>query len=195
VSVSDPSQLSTVNSVLVALPEFEASARNAKIDPKQIGELVENTAVRELDLKVVGDDWLGKTLGFTRDSIYGVDGSLSESSRAALRKAGVDGVVRTEILEYVDRIGSAVGGDPASVAFRLSVVRTVDYKTVWQGTYSYRQEALTDNLLKLGQRLGKDGSGTGWTTGMVALERGFDAAFKDFRSRREAQFLSRKGMQ
>jgi hypothetical protein len=186
VTVEDPKALATINSIALFPPVLAITARDVKIDKNRIGELVESVAVQELDLKVLGNQWFSKS-GLQIGSSY--NGVLTENQRRSVAKAGADGVLNTELLEYVDRTGSSVGGDPAAVAFRLSVVDVAEGKVVWQATYSLRQEALTDNLLKIGDRLGKDGTGAGWSTGSAMLQNGLIEALRDFRARREQQFL------
>jgi len=101
-----------------------------------------------------------------------------------------DGILKTEIVQYQDRQGSAIGGEPATVSLRMSVVSSSDSSVVWDTQYFYRQEPLTDNLLKLGDRLGTSGSGAGWISGPGLLRRGFATALEDFNRRREQQFLA-----
>lgn len=103
--------------------------------------------------------------------------------------SNADGVLRTEIVQFQDRQGSAIGGEPATVSFRMSVVSSSRKETVWDAQYYYRQEPLSDNLLKLGDRLGSSGSGAGWVSGHGLLQRGISAAIEDFNRRREQQFL------
>lgn len=190
VIVENPKALSGINSLALFPPVFNHAARDVKIDKNRVAELVESVAVQELDLKVLGKQWFSKS-GLQSDGSLGtsISGVLTDSQRRSLSKAGADGVLYTELLEYVDRVGSSVGGEPAAVAFRLNVVGVTEGKVVWQGTYSLRQEALTDNLLKIGDRLGKDGTGAGWSSGSAMLQNGLIEALRDFRSRREQQFL------
>jgi hypothetical protein len=183
VTVESPAALAGVNALAVLPTVFESRTRSAKIDEVTIAELVESVATQELDLKVYGRQWVSKLTTVA-------PGVLSPKERLAIKKGGADGVLLPELLEYVERNGSSLGGEPAAVAFRLSLFNTTDGKLVWQATYSQKQEALTDNLLKIGDRLGKEGSGAGWNSGSEALKRGLGEAFRDLRSRREQQFLS-----
>jgi hypothetical protein len=191
VTVENPKALGGINSLALFPPALASAARDVKIDKNRVAELVESVAVQELDLKVLGNQWFLKS-GLQTDaslsSAFG--GVLTETQKRSVKKAGADGILYTELLEYVDRVGSSVGGEPAAVAFRLTVVGVTEGKVVWQGTYSLRQEALTDNLLKIGERLGKDGTGAGWSTGSAMLQNGLIEALRDLRGRREQQFLA-----
>ena len=184
VTVENPSSLASVNSLVVLPPTFNSLARSAQIDSERVAELVEVSANEELDLKVYGREWLEKNAPSQKGE------GLTERYRSTLKRLGVQGALITEILEYTERVGSSVGGEPAAVGFRLSIVSVDTGKSVWQGVYSLKQEALTDNLLKIGDRFGKEGSGAGWSTGSVVLQKGLADSFQDFRSRREQQFLS-----
>ena len=190
VTVENPKALAGINSLALFPPVFSTAARDVKIDKNRVAELVENVAIQELDLKVLGNQWFAKS-GLQSEALSNSasSGVLTDLQKRSVVKAGADGVLFTELLEYVDRVGSSVGGEPAAVAFRLSVVHVNEGKVVWQGTYSLRQEALTDNLLKIGDRLGKDGTGAGWSSGNTMLENGLVEALRDFRGRREQQFL------
>jgi hypothetical protein len=112
----------------------------------------------------------------------------SERREQGVPKA--DGILRTEIVQFQDRQGSAIGGEPATVSFRMSVVSAATNAQIWDAQYFYRQEPLSDNLLKLRDRLGTSGSGAGWVSGHGLLQRGFSAAIEDFNRRREQQFLA-----
>jgi len=115
---------------------------------------------------------------------------LDAQSAREISARRADGILKTEIVQYQDRQGSAIGGEPATVSLRMSVVSSSDNFVVWDAQYFYRQEPLTDNLLKLGDRLGTSGSGAGWISGPGLLQRGFTAALEDFNRRREQQFLA-----
>ena len=184
VVVADPAALASVNALLVSAPSVAGEARSAKLDSKSFQDLVEDAANRELDLAVYGSEWL--------DLNHIVDtspGAISAGNRAALQKAGINGVLNTELTHYSDRIGSALGGEPAAVGFRMTITRLTDSKELWQGTYYLRQEALTDNLFKICQKFGSEGTGAGWTSGSELLQRGASMALKDFGQRRFAAFM------
>lgn len=183
VTVEEPAALASINSLLLLPPVFNSSARDAQIDPQRISELVESSASDTLDLKVYGREWMLKTLPTIKTS------ALGEKERSTIKRAGVQGALITEVLEFTERVGSSVAGEPASVGFRLAVVSVDTGRTVWQGVYSLRQEALTDNLLKIGDTFGREGSVAGWSTGTMVLQKGLTDSFRDFRNRREQQFL------
>jgi hypothetical protein len=97
-------------------------------------------------------------------------------------------VLKTEILSLDDLKGSAVGGTPARVAFRMVVYSGKNPKAVWQAHYAYQQESMADNWLKIGDRLGPEGSGAGWITAQEIFRRGVTQSLQDLNSRRDAEF-------
>ncbi len=183
VLVSDPAALASVNALLLSAPSLSTEARSVRLDPEMFQGLIEDAANRELDLRVYGSEWS------QRNQISGtVLTGESPEQRLALQKAGVDAVLKTELTHYSDRVGSALGGEPAAVGFRMTVTRLVDGKELWQGTYYLKQQALSDNFLKIGEKFGNQGTGAGWTSGVELLKRGAALALQDFRLRRLSAF-------
>ncbi len=164
VSVTRPEQLSSINSLAIARPTFARDAVDRTLAEDALQPMLERVADRVLSLKVI-----------------------TAPSVGALR--GADAVLLTELQVYRDRGGSAIGGDPATVAFTMRIQSASTGDDMWKAQYFYQQEALSDNWLKLGERLGAKGTGAGWASGSQVLERGVEAAISDFGARREAQFL------
>lgn len=99
-----------------------------------------------------------------------------------------DGILQTEVIELRELRGSSVGGDPAAVAIRMSVKLAKDKRPVWQASYVNRQEALSDNWLKIGQRIGAGGTGAGFVGAEALFRLGVNDSLQDFNRRRDAQF-------
>lgn len=165
-SVTRGELLKAINSLEIDTPVIP-SISSRTLTHEDVSAMVSRTAHEVLTLKIV-----------------------EAQSQGATRGARADGILKTEIVQYRDRQGSAIGGEPATVSFRMSVVSASDRTTVWDAQYFYRQEPLSENLLKLGDRLGATGSGAGWISGHGLLQRGFSAALEDFNRRREQQFLT-----
>lgn len=161
VRVQSPSRLTTVSSLRV-LPLTVSSAVNTpgKTIPG-LQELLERRVDEALAMKVV----------------------------PASAQAKADAVLNTEVLTYQERDGSKFGGEPAAVSFLMTISRVSDGAQVWQGNYFFRQEALSDNWLKIGQRYGADGTGSGWLSARELFDRGVSAALADFAARRDDQFV------
>jgi hypothetical protein len=167
--VTDPKLLLSINSIVVERPAF-TGASSSGLSEDSLFSVVREVADETLSMKVVEPDGSGRK---------GM-------------QAKADGVLKTEIIAIEDLKGSTVGGDPAKVAFRMTVSPTTGGASVWQATYYYHQEPLADNWLKLGQRVGKDGSGAGWASAESLFRKGVTLSLQDFNSRRDAQFQASK---
>jgi hypothetical protein len=163
VQVDDPKLLLSVNSVLIEKPAFQGAV-HSNASEEGLLVVVREVAEETLSMKVVGP------------------------SKNAGGKGQADSVLRTDIVTMDDLKGSSVGGEPARVAFRMGIYAGTDQRPVWQANYVYQQEAMADNWLKLGDRLGRDGSGAGWITAQEIFKRGVTQSLEDFNRRRDSQF-------
>jgi hypothetical protein len=82
---------------------------------------------------------------------------------AAAIKAKADGVLLLIIDKYVERQGSRAGATAgAEVALRFVLVSTDQRATVWRANYFFHDIALSENLLRLGERLQRSRMLKGW---------------------------------
>jgi hypothetical protein len=163
----DSGTLASVNSISIELPSLPGGNISAGVSPAEAGALIERVARQTMTLKVVGPS--RRTYG--------------ESASAA------DAVLRTEILRFDELQGSAFGGEPAVVSFRMSLDSRRKQTSMWSAQYFLKQEAVSENLLRLGERVGPSGLGVGWRSATEVFERGISAALTDLNSQREKQFL------
>lgn len=161
VKVPNPSRLTSISALRVLPPTLSASVSDAAITVKGLQEVIEARADEALTMKVVSAEGAAKT----------------------------DAELKTEVLTYRERKGSAIGGEPATVAFLMTLSRSSDGAVVWQANYFYQQEALSDNWLKIGQRFGSNGTGAGWVSAQELFQRGVMGAFEDLAARRDEQFV------
>lgn len=168
VRVDNPARLTSISSLGVAQPVLAPSISDQSITAVGLQELIQDRADEILGMKVLKAD----------------PGSAATGAKGAR----ADSILKTDLLTFRDRQGSRVGGEPATVAFVMSIQRVADGQEVWQAKYFFRQEALSENWLKLGQRFGSDGTGAGWISGREVLDRGLSAALRDFAARRDEQF-------
>jgi len=166
VDVQEPSKLLSVNVLSVEKPLFRG-VLTTTVSEEGLQGIVREVAEETLSMKIV-------------------DGAKTE------RALNADGVLRTEVLTMEELKGSSVGGEPARVAFRMGVYRRGVPQALWQANYVFRQEAISDNWLKLGDRVGKGGSGAGWITAQEIFRRGVTTALRDLNERRDAQFQGSK---
>lgn len=188
VRVADASQLATVVSVLVVPPSFSSGMQASLPMASYIVDRLESIAERELTVAVLGRRWIEES----SERVRLVGGISRAPSLASLQRQGVDAILRTEVTSFVERRGSSVGGDPADVSFVMTLVRSSDSKELWQGTYSYSQTFLSDNVLQLGDVVGERRRGPGWISGAEIFEAGVSSALRDLNTRREQQFLALK---
>jgi hypothetical protein len=67
------------------------------------------------------------------------------------KELGVDFIFVGYLFRFEERIGSRIGADkPASVGFDVHLLRVKDGKRVWDGKFDETQQALSENLLKIG---------------------------------------------
>ena len=164
--VDDTRQLLSINSLAIAKPTY-LTASPTTISEDSLLQVVREVASETLSMKLVSGD-----VGAEKKSVV------------------ADGVLRTEVLELEALRGSSVGGEPAAVSMRMLVVRKGESRPVWQASYVYRQEQLSDNWLKIGDRIGRGGTGPGWVSAQDLFKRGVTEALEDFNRRRDAQFQS-----
>jgi hypothetical protein len=86
----------------------------------------------------------------------------AEEARAVGQTLGVDAVLRGQVTEWQDRIGTEVAArDPARVVFAVELSRMPSGERVWQGEYAEQQQSLTENLWDVG---GFFKAGAKWVT-------------------------------
>jgi hypothetical protein len=185
VRVAEPALLAQVSSVLIAPPSVAAARAPQALSTERLSTLVEGIATRELSATSVGSRWL--TASPANQS------AVSEFSRAgassALARLGIDTVIKMEVTHFEERIGTRVGGEPATVAFTMTALRSIDGRQIWQAQFSHSQHAVSDNLFRLGDKIGDNGRSLGWSSGDQILEAGIVSALRDLSLRREQQFV------
>ncbi len=167
----DSDVLASVNSIAIAPPSFGSSASAGALSADEANSVIERIAREKMTLKVVSSQ-RGKT-GLSQEAF-----------------AQADAVLRTEILRFDRRQGSAIGGEPAVVSFRMNLEPRGRRSPMWSAQYFLRQEAVSENLLRLGERVGSAGLGAGWNSAQEVFERGVGAALADLNAQRERQFLA-----
>ena len=190
-TVNAPAELRTVNVLLVHTIEIDR-AINPEYAPF-LQRTVRDMAHRELSMALLFDEDVADSRKGTSES-HGLKSTVDEAHRTLLpptidrgaRARGVDAALITRITRFVARDGSRVGADqPARVDFSLELVRLSDNARLWEGSYHYRDEPLSENLLNAPERLR---SGGGFRRAEDLFEEGMRAALRDLASRREGQF-------
>ena len=92
------------------------------------------------------------------------------------KELGVDFIFVGYLFRFEERIGSRIGVEkPASVGFDVHLLRMKDGKKVWEGKFDETQQALSENLLKLGSFVRRKAS---WPTAEELSSVGMDEMLK-----------------
>ena len=112
-------------------------------------------------------------------------------TRAAIQLAkelNVDFIFVGYLFRFEERIGSRIGAEkPASVGFDVHLLRVRDGKRVWDGKFDETQQALSENLLKLGSFVRRKAS---WLTAEELSSDGMDEILKRLPSAKELEEMS-----
>ena len=101
-----------------------------------------------------------------------------QSSIQAGKELNADFIIVGFLFRFEQRIGSAIGVEkPASVAFDIHFYRLRDGKMVWDGRFDETQQALSENLLKIGAFLRRKAS---WLTAEELASVGMDEVLGRF---------------
>jgi len=88
------------------------------------------------------------------------------------KELDVDYIIIGYVFRFEERIGSRIGVDrPASVGFDVHLLRVKDGKRVWDGKFDETQQALSENLLKMGSFVRRKAS---WLTAEELSNVGMD---------------------
>jgi len=92
------------------------------------------------------------------------------------KELDVDYIFVGYLFRFEERIGSRIGADkPASVGFDVHLLRVKDGKRVWDGKFDETQQALSENLLKIGSFVRRKAS---WLTAEELSSVGMDEMLK-----------------
>jgi hypothetical protein len=101
------------------------------------------------------------------------------------KELGVDFIFVGSLFRFEERVGSRVGVDkPASVGFDVHLLRVRDGKRVWDGKFDETQQALSENLLKIGSFVRR---GAAWLKAEELSSVGMDEMLKRFPSPKELE--------
>ena len=185
--VAQSDDLLAVNSLAVLPIEFSDRTRTLSQHSSEYYNLLRDAVSSELGLALKADDDIFKSLN-----------SLSGTSRldravSHARAIGADSILRTVVHEFQERRGSNMAADQmAQFNFSMSVIRVRDGRVVWSSNYNFRDQAATDNLL----RLNEQGSGAekfGFSTASDSLAIALRTAVRDLSDRRSARFQGARG--
>lgn len=181
--VEDSSDLLRVNS-LVVLPIISADqVERDNTDTKSFYGDLRNTIREATGIQVRADDRvIGEAARAGR--------FISNRDAADLgRRLSADAVLITRLTNYVERSGSQIGTDRlARVDFSMMVVRTSDAKQVWEASYHFQDQTLSENLFQVQNKLEQGKGGAGFRTARDLFLDGIRAAGQDLADRRLSRF-------
>jgi len=112
-------------------------------------------------------------------------------TRSAIQLAkelNVDFVFVGFLFRFEERIGSRIGVEkPASVGFDIHLLRVKDGKRVWDGKFDETQQALSENLLKIGSFVRR---GAAWLKAEELSSVGMDEMLKRLPGVKELEEMS-----
>ncbi len=101
------------------------------------------------------------------------------------KELDVDFIFVGYLFRFEERIGSRIGVDrPASVGFDVHLLRVKDGKRVWDGKFDETQQALSENLLKMGSFVRRKAS---WLTAEELSSVGMDEMLKQLPGAKELE--------
>ena len=192
--VVNKAELLRVRSVAVAPIELGSRVRSQNEQPVALYDYLSDAARRELGMKVLLLD--AAALASAQQSGGLADGTprgavpRREAALQQVEQLGGDAILLTKLHHFNQRVGSRVGAEkPAHVSFEMSLVREADQAPIWTASFSFRDQALSDNLFRIGERVEFNRKGQlGWKSADSIAQLGFKEAFEDLSSHRRAQF-------
>ena len=101
------------------------------------------------------------------------------------KELNVDFIFIGYLFRFEERVGSRIGVDkPASVSFDVHLLRLKDGKRVWDGKFDETQQALSENLLKIGSFVRR---GAAWLKAEELSSVGLDEILKRLPSPKELE--------
>jgi len=181
--VQSPKDFLKINSVFFAPVELGSQVRTLEGGSLALdGELIA-AAKQESGLEIANPN--------TQKSKSTAKSTAATHAQALLKTAGnygADGLLLTTLHRYVERKGTKIGTTvPASLYFSMKLIAVEDEKVVWQANYHFRDQAISDNLFTIRDRV-RNNAEFGWRTAAEALKNGFSEALRDLSTRRDRQF-------
>ena len=170
--------LLTINSLFVAPVEVLVEIRSNPEVNFDFSSQLRDAVREEIDLRVF-------YAGAVDSTGSGTTVPFDEAKRVK-----ADGILLTKVTNFVPREGSAVGSErPAQVDFSMQVLRVSDGRSLWQSSYHFKDQSLSENLFKIKDRLSK-GATPQFRSAEDLIRSGYRSALNNFSKQRLAQFAS-----
>lgn len=163
VRVDNQSRLTEISSLAIS-PIVSTGAPLSLADEKFIQNALETDFAGRLSFEVQKGDLVLTKLGTAADT-------AQKLKKAA--EIGADALLVTHVHRYQKRIGSTIGvTQPASVDFRISVISVASKTELWNASYFFRDEALSENLFRISEHLHNIKNKKGWLSADDILRAG-----------------------
>jgi len=194
VELKDSSSLRAINSVLIGPVMVSGQLRSEAHNFDYLYREVISVARGELDLEVIAlsaTSAAGSGLQGQSTAVYSLASKAAVMEQA--NEQGSDGVILFRLNIFQEREGSRLGAQSgAHVQFVATLKETQSGREVWVANYSYRDQAVTDNLLALRNKMeSSPGQGAGWREAREIFRAGIEQAFKNLNSARQREFEAR----
>jgi hypothetical protein len=175
----------SVHSVYVAPVTFEQGVDADMALAEILTGAVRREAKQSLDIEVFDPEVAQQAFNGTN-----VQASMQEA-REFGRSLGAEAILLTKVQRYVKRIGTAAAAEQgAHVAFTMELRSVTSNEIVWKGSYSFKDQALSQNFLRLGERVREEGR-RGWWTAEQLFEKGAEELLNKLQNDRIQQFTKR----
>jgi hypothetical protein len=134
----------------------------------------------------IGDDAVAMQSTKETSLVAAFDRQIVEELTQFAEQERVDGILRTYLTRYVERMGSGVGAErPAEVSFRMVLTHRGGTVPLWTSTFGFKDTALIDNLIAPRPQ-GRVGDG--WQTARVIASNAFSQVAREYAEGRFRQF-------
>jgi hypothetical protein len=165
-------ELLTVNTVYIPQPILSRSSTGG--DPRHLRKIIADSFLAESSMTIVPE----KTV------------SAGHAICEGARLAGADACLVVSIDSYRERAGSSMAATILSeVSYTLELVRVSDKKLLFQKSFGFRDQSITEDLFRAEDTMEQKGGSSGYATASSVFSRSLRLAFRELDSLRTKQFL------
>ena len=174
----DINKLRKVNSLLVLPVEMDRTVASNIPSNLDIDSMLNKALNDEIQIKIEHYS-LNKPSSAVKPQM--------EDYLARARAQKIDAVLHTRINSFSVRRGSALGStDPAKVDLVMQILKSEKGEVLWNSSYHYKDQALSDNLFKIKDKLAERSAK--FRSADELIDEGFRSALRDFSEKRLQSF-------
>lgn len=176
VAISNDKRLVSINSLLILPVDYASGVEQQVPSSVNTNAMLSGALQDELQIKLVHAVKSDFTIRPLNEYV------------ADARNMHLDGILYTKINNFNVRQGSRLGSeDPARVDLTMQIISAGDNKLVWQSNYHFKDQAISDNLFKLDERLRENKAQ--FLSADEILARAFKSSIMDFSQKRLGGFV------